>query len=103
VERAQLVGGDVHALDLAAVVEVAHMLRVGGVESLAVEQRGQLRLRFAAQARGFLLLALGADALVLLALGAYGIRLGEVDVALRPALARAAARALLRVRRAPAR
>src|SRR5690606_27634221 len=115
VECTQLLGRDVDALDLAAVFEMAGVLGLVGVQALALEQGGQLRLGFAAQARGLLLLALGTDALVLLALGADGIGLGEIDVALglpppagrlragtTPALApRVAAAALAPVRTAP--
>src|SRR3546814_7444556 len=50
------------------------------VERLVLEQRGEFRLGFASQARLLLLQALGRDALVLLALGADRVGLGEVDV-----------------------
>src|SRR5690606_41061099 len=103
------------ALDLAAVLEVADVLGLGHVQALALQHLGQLRLRFAALARGLLLLLLGPDALFLLALRADGERLSEIDVALdaRSALASTStgcgcAPALLpvpaaRTRRAPAR
>src|SRR3546814_3883775 len=73
---------------------------VGVVERLVLEQRGEFRLGFASQARLLLLQALGRDALVLLALGADRVGLGEVDVL---ALAGVAWMRLLRlpVRRRP--
>src|SRR3546814_1705509 len=70
------------------------------VERLVLEQRGEFRLGFASLARLLLLQALGRDALVLLALGADRVGLGEVDVL---ALAGVAWMRLLRlpVRRRP--
>src|SRR3546814_1656007 len=50
------------------------------VERLVLEQRGEFRLGFSSLARLLLLQALGRDALVLLALGADRVGLGEVDV-----------------------
>src|SRR5690606_13735801 len=82
-------GGHVDALALAAVFEVADVLGVGGVQCLALEQRREPRLRFAPAPRRLLLLALGLQALLLLALGADGIGLGQVDLAGRTRLARA--------------
>jgi hypothetical protein len=66
---------------------VARDLRVGDVAALVLQERGQRGLRFAPLACGFLLLALGFDALVLLLLRADRVRLGEVDVLARARLA----------------
>src|SRR3970282_2599382 len=55
-------------------------LGVGGVEALVLDQFGQRGAGLAAQTRLFLPGLLGRDALVLLALRADGIGLGEVDV-----------------------
>jgi hypothetical protein len=94
IERLQLVGGDVDALDLAAVFEVADECSASAAFSaLAGDEFGQLRLRLAALARLFLLEPLGLDALVLLALRADRVGLGQVDVFAR---ARLAAQACLR-------
>src|SRR5690606_8055969 len=68
------------ALDLAPVLEVPGDVGVLRVERLAFQQRGQAGPRLAAQARGFLLLALGRDPLVLFLLGTDRIGLGQVDV-----------------------
>src|SRR3546814_15599046 len=67
---------------------------------MVLGERGEVRLGFASQARLLLLQALGRDALVLLALGANRVGLGEVDVL---ALAGVAWMRLLRlpVRRRP--
>ena len=72
------------------------------VEALVLDQFVQPGLGFAAQAGFFLLLPLGFDAFVLLALRADRIRLGQIDVFLRARLAlplRAAVRGLGAVRR----
>src|SRR5690606_4062891 len=83
VERLELVGGDVDALDLATVLEVANVFGRLVVERLALEHRREFRLGLAALAGFFLLPALGLDALVLLALGADRVGLGQVDVLTR--------------------
>src|SRR5690606_30271425 len=90
VERLELRLGDVDALDLAAVLEMPRDLRLRVVQRLALQERGQLRARLAPLARGFLLAALGLDPLFLLLLRADRIGLGQVDVAVRPRLARRA-------------
>src|SRR5690606_40595387 len=67
------------------------------VQRLAFDQPRQPALRFAALARGFLLLPLCLDALVLFLLRTDRIGLGQVDVLAQPARRRPLA-ALLRRR-----
>ena len=77
------------ALDLAAVLEMADMLGIGGIERLVFQESGQLRLGLTAQARLLLLAAFGLDAFVLFLLRADRVGLGQVDVlAPRPFLRR---------------
>src|SRR5690606_25248459 len=85
------------ALDLAAVFEVAGDVGLVHVQGLAFQPRRQLRPRLAALACLFLLLLLGLDPLLLLALGADRVGLGEVDLlAAAPGLALLARPALAR-------
>ena len=75
------------ALDLAAVLEMADMLGIGGIERLVFQESGQLRLGLTAQARLLLLAAFGLDAFVLFLLRADRVGLGQVDVLARALLA----------------
>src|SRR5690606_35177978 len=105
VERPELLGGDVDALDLAAIGEMPGDLRLGVVQRLVLEELRQLRLGLAAAARLFLAGLFGGDAFLLLLLGAQGVGLGQVDLllaartallpAMRPALPLAGVRARL--------
>ena len=61
---------------------------LGVVQALVPDELGQFRLGLAAQARFFLLDALGLDPFFLLALGADGVGLGEIDFLTRARLLR---------------
>ena len=89
IELLELLFGDVDALDLAAVFEVAGDVGVLAIQRLAFQQRMQLRSGLAFQPRRFLLGGLGCDAFFLFLLRAYRIGLGEINLA---SLAGAAAR-----------
>src|SRR5690606_2891600 len=89
IERAQLSGVDVDALDLAAVLEVAGNVRRLVVEGLVLQQLLELRPRLAALARLFLAALLGLEALLLLLLGTQGPGLAQVHLAGRLAPGRA--------------
>src|SRR5690606_8069488 len=89
VERLELFGVDVDALDLAAVFKMAGAIGLRIVQTLVLDQRLHLGARLAAQPGFFLFLPLRFDALVRLALRTDGIGLGQVDVFLRARLARA--------------
>src|SRR5690606_9087555 len=94
VEFAQLRGGDVDALDLAAVLEVPGDVGRLVVEDLVLEQLLKLRARLAALARLFLAALLGFDPLLLFLLRAPRPGLAQVDLALVAALRRGLALAL---------
>src|SRR5690606_19289370 len=78
--------------DLAAVRKVARDIGLFDVQRLALHQLREACTRFATHARLLLLGLLGPDPLLLLALRADGVGLGEIDVLLRARLA--ASRAL---------
>src|SRR3546814_17107535 len=63
IECLELVGGDMNALDLAAVFEVAGKFGAGIVECAVLEQRSESGLGFTAQTRLFLLFAFGSQAI----------------------------------------
>jgi hypothetical protein len=80
IERAQLRGGDVDALDLAAVFEMPGDVRVRVVAGTPLQQRRQPGARLAPLPGLFLARAFGLEPFLLLALGAQRIGLAEIDL-----------------------